>query len=149
MLMHPRPACAAAARSVELSQSFIITAVQDLEPSYIAAAGKTQTPCQYAVDRTVAVGGKRMSMVVTAHWFGGQGGIHGYGLKDLTQPSLFVSPTPDLLARWKVGLQVSRWRTAGQPGPLRAQQPGATLPCGVWGARGTSTGSLPLRVPGV
>lgn len=55
----PRPAA-------ELSNSFIITSLQDLEQQNIH--GTFQTPCEYAVRRARAIGGKQFSIVVTAYW---------------------------------------------------------------------------------
>jgi hypothetical protein len=55
----PRPAA-------ELSNSFIITSLQDLEQQNIH--GTFQTPCEYAVRRARAIGGKHFSIVVTAYW---------------------------------------------------------------------------------
>jgi hypothetical protein len=55
----PRPAA-------ELSNSFIITSLQDLEQQNIH--GTLQTPCEYAIRRARAIGGKQFSIVVTAYW---------------------------------------------------------------------------------
>jgi hypothetical protein len=55
----PRPAA-------ELSNSFIITSLQDLEQQNIH--GTFQTPCEYAIRRARAIGGKHFSIVVTAYW---------------------------------------------------------------------------------
>jgi hypothetical protein len=82
--------------------------VPSLNP--VVAAGKWQTPCQYAVDQARGVGGKHFSIVVTAYWFGGKSGITRYAFKDVTNAYPngvgFPSPSIQLLSSWKTGLQV-------------------------------------------
>jgi hypothetical protein len=85
----------------ELSNSLVITTIEDVEPQMIA--GKKQTPCQYAVDRTRAVGGKYFSVVPTVHWIGGAGGVQSYVFKD--PMGNYHPPTIPMVTRWKVGLQ--------------------------------------------
>jgi len=66
-------------------------------------AGRRQTPCEYAVDRTRAVGGRYFSVVPTVHWMGGSGGVQSYAFKD--PQGRYKAPTVELVTRWKVGLQ--------------------------------------------
>jgi hypothetical protein len=79
----------------------VITTIEDVEPQQIA--GKRQTPCQYAVDRTRAVGGKYFSVVPTVHWIGGASGVQSYVFKD--PMGNYHPPTLELVTRWKKGLQ--------------------------------------------
>ena len=92
----------------ELSNSFIIAALQDLEPQNFN--GKWMTPCQYAVKKARSIGGKHFSIVPTAYWIGGQGGIERYAFKDVSnayaQGYGFPAPTPAIVSRFKKGMQV-------------------------------------------
>lgn len=76
-------------------------------------AGKKQTPCQYAVDRTRAVGGKFFSVVPTVHWLGGSPGVQSYVFKD--PMGNYKPPTVEMVTRWKKGLQAC-FRYAVQSG---------------------------------
>lgn len=100
-------------RPAELSNSFIITSLQDLQPSTIR--GMALTPCEYAVARARSLQQKHFSVVVTAYWQGGLSGVQNYAFKDVNQayPNgvAFPQPTPEGIAAWKAGLQVGR---AGQ-----------------------------------
>lgn len=94
-------------KPAELSQSFIIAALQDVEPSNIH--GVYQTPCQFAINRARAINSKHFSLVVTAHWSGDAKTVKSYSLKDVSNqwPGGVGYPTPSisLLQRWKTGLQ--------------------------------------------
>ncbi|WIA43876.1 hypothetical protein OEZ86_010289 [Tetradesmus obliquus] len=96
----PRPAA-------ELSNSFIITSLQDLEQQNIH--GTFQTPCEYAVRRARAIGGKQFSIVVTAYWQGGPGGVQNWAFKDVSNAYSegfgFLKPDVNNINRWKRGLQ--------------------------------------------
>lgn len=105
-----RPCCAPrpCRKPAELSQSFIIAALQDLEPSNIH--GKYQTPCQYAVSKARSVGAKHFSIVVTAYWSGDSKSVANYALKDVSNEWSsgvgYPQPTVAMLQRWKTNLQV-------------------------------------------
>ncbi|KAF8061065.1 hypothetical protein HT031_004525 [Scenedesmus sp. PABB004] len=99
----------------ELSNSFIITSFQDLEPQPIG--GRSQTPCAYAVSRARAIGGKHFSIVATAYWRGGAGGVAGYAYKDTSDSypngHVFLDADAATIARWKRGLQARGARRCG------------------------------------
>ena len=92
----------------ELSNSFIITALQDLEPATIRGT-EGITPCEYAVKRAKGLGQRHFSLVVTAYWKGGPHGVQGYGFKDVSPRYFegygFPDPTPAGVEAWKRGLQ--------------------------------------------
>ncbi|GBF99164.1 hypothetical protein Rsub_11609 [Raphidocelis subcapitata] len=92
----------------ELSNSFIITTLQDLEPTTIR--GMSLTPCEYAVRRAQSLGQKHFSIVVTAYWAGDQWSVQHYSFKDLSKQSTgrgvgFPKPTTPLVLLWKAGLE--------------------------------------------
>ena len=88
----------------ELSNSFIITALEDLQP--VSLRGARQTPCEYAVRRAKALGQKRFSVVVTAYWKGGDAGVSSFAFKSVRPDGVtFPAPTRQALGLWKYGLQ--------------------------------------------
>jgi len=100
----------------ELSNSFIITSLQDLDPTSIR--GVSLTPCEYAVARARGLGQKHFSIVVTAYWAGGKAGVWHYSLKDCggyrdcPYGPKFIEPTAANLESWKYALQ-ARARVLG------------------------------------
>ncbi|KAI8462886.1 MAG: hypothetical protein J3K34DRAFT_462714 [Monoraphidium minutum] len=91
----------------ELSNSFIITSLQDLQPTHIR--GASMTPCEYAVQRARSLDQKHFSIVVTAYWAGDTSGVHHYCFKDVSSryPEGYGFPEPDVnnVQLWKYGLQ--------------------------------------------
>lgn len=91
----------------ELSNSFIITSLQDLEPTSIR--GASLTPCEYAVRRAKSLDQKHFSIVVTAYWAGGKSGVQHFCFKDVSNkyPQGFGYPEPNVqnVQLWKYGLQ--------------------------------------------
>jgi hypothetical protein len=92
----------------ELSNSFIVASLQDLEPQNIQ--GQWLTPCEYAVRKAREIGNKHFALVPTAYWLGGPDSVSTFAFKDISNkyPEGYGFPTPtvELLSRWKVGLQV-------------------------------------------
>jgi hypothetical protein len=98
----------AARPPTELSNSFIITALQDLQPTVIR--GENLTPCEYAVNRAKSLGQRHFSIVVTAYWAPGGGGVDHFSFKDVSgaYPAGYGYPhlSPEVINDWKYGLQV-------------------------------------------
>jgi len=94
-------------RPSELSNSFIITSLQDLQPSSIR--GATLTPCEYAVRRAESLGQKHFSIVVTAYWAGNETGVTHYSFKDVSnkyaEGVAFPHASVESVRDWQSGLQ--------------------------------------------
>jgi hypothetical protein len=85
----------------ELSNSLIVTSIEDVEHQDIA--GKKQTQCEYAVDRIRSVDGRFFSVVPTVHWLGGAEGVKSFAFKDPV--GNYRPPTAELVQRWQKGLE--------------------------------------------